>query len=261
MYAPTLLRGSGFDDVFHNPVTKSRPAHEFLSGLPAHAEKSIKHLFRDVSFLYGAAAIALAGLGVGLMTTDRKNAGATFLISMLIGTGMLFLMKRSFPFTRNRMFVIPIFLVHADAGFTWLVQRIPARLQLAPCMLLLILVCSDVRNLIFDDRISQYNDTGRFPEVLQATNFLADVVTEDDVVVALVPLNEPLDYYLRTLHPNVSVRTSRIDGPRNFVVVREDDRYSLPIDGLQPVFKASKTTVLVTPPENMTVTGLAIAED
>ena len=30
---------------------------------------------------------------------------------------------------------------------------------------------------------------------------------------------------------------------------------------MQPVFKAGKTTVFVTPPENITVTGLAIAED
>lgn len=261
MYAPTLLREGGFDDVFHNPVIKSLPANEFFSRIPDHFEKTVRHLFKDVSMVFGAVAIALAGLGVGIMTTDRKNAGATLLISMLIGTGTLFLMKRSFPFTRNWMFVIPIFLVYADAGFTWLVQRIPSRVQFIPFLLLLIPVCSDVRDLIRNDTISQYNDTGRFPEVLPVTSFLAGVVTDDDVVVAQVPHNEPLDYYLRTQHPNVSVRTSRSDGPRNFVVVREGNHRNQPVNGLQPVFKAGKTTVFVTPPENITVTGLAIAED
>lgn len=57
--------------------------------------------------------------------------------------------------------------------------------------------------------------------MLQVTNYLGDVVTDDDVVVAQVPLNEPQVYYLWTQHLHVPVRTWLGDGLKRAPAIRE----------------------------------------
>jgi hypothetical protein len=251
MYAPPLLYDGGFDDVFHNPVIRSLPPEEFVSGIVPHIQKVHRHIMRDVPDAMSMALYILAGLGAVSMLRHRSSSAATLSISLMIGTGGLFLLKQSFPFTRNWMFLIPLALVHADIGFSWVSHSLPRTMKLALTVLILVPCVMSGLDLVQRDRISTYNDTGRFPEVVEVADFLAQTLSDDDVVVAWVPDYEPLTYYLRRRQILVPTRRSVSSDRRCFVVVTDRNKAGhMGMDHLQPVFKTGNASVFMQLPRS-----------
>ena len=236
-YAPTLMREGGWEDVFDNRIVRSRSAEQFYHDLPDKAAQAYRHLMRDVpgAVRIGWGGLLLAGTLSSVLAAGRRRSAAAWFVPMVtLGVAGLFLIKQSFPFNRNWIFVIPWALIVADVGLTHLIgwTRRAIRRQLfghpmgsfaAPVVIVAVATAAGWR-LVRENTIAAYNDTGTFRQAERVADWLSHRVG-DDAIVSRVPLIEPLRYQMWRRGREVTVMRQDPDDIAAWAVVAgEDDR-------------------------------------
>jgi hypothetical protein len=175
----------------------------------------------------------------------RRDPGSMFVIGTLFGVTALFLLKRSLPFTRIWLPLIPIPLVAADVGLTRILRWLPKRLQLLAIICLISAGILISLSLISNDRISENGATGTCPEVIEVVEFLEPILMDDDVLVAGFPLAHTVGYYLSKAGRPIKVRTQIQKQRRNYVLIREGDGKGINTDEMKLIFVSGPTRVFV----------------
>lgn len=257
VYSPSLMRAGGIQDLFDRKLTQSLAEDAFYGGLLQHVFHAYGHLLRDVSgelrCVWGFFFLA----GITRLSQRSPLPQVSLVPSFFVGTGALFFIKQSLPFDRNWIFLIPLSLVIADVGMASLLTKLNEKVAFG---LLAWIACSLTwygAGLMQTNRISTYNDTGTFREVIEVRDFLAAQLTPGDVVVTRVPLSEPLKYYLyragvnhvsfANVVPNIVLagQEELADAiqPKVYAVVREVDTRNPRTEGLTECFRAGQAVV------------------
>jgi hypothetical protein len=140
-------------------------------------------------------AILLAA-GISGAVIKRNWSILLLLPSVLIGLGVVFLLKHSIPFARTWMYLIPFVFIAADMGLAYITESIaPKYRQMIP-FLLLILGGFGAGSLIAGNVIANYPDTGHFPEAPMVVMKLKALMNPGDSLHVGTPADGPVFFYM-----------------------------------------------------------------
>lgn len=207
LYLPPAIVNGGLSNVMSNRFFNPLSVSDFIYAVPGHLASTARWMLTGIGIAGGIGLAALAIIGTIESRQQRRMASALLLPAILSGSLIVLLLKRSIPFERTWIFLIPALLIAADAGFTVLLRRIghSTRWSALPAVLA-------VPGAIWlaDSRVLQtLPDMGNVPEAPAIAESIAHRVAADDIVCASLPVDASVHYYLsRTLEKSAGLPPS-----------------------------------------------------
>lgn len=218
-YLETSIVSGGYQVLYNNRFTKSIPWSAFLGNIRPHIINCATSFTRDVPapIIIGGLLCLVIGEGISL---KRKEWHVFFLLPTLFAASTVILFfKRAIPFERTWIFFIPLTFIIIDYGASCIVKKTNKYVKSA---ILLIIASSAI--LTMNHRIiDKYNDTGRFPEAPFIVRALSSELCPQDQVIANVPANEPIRFYMWYYNmPKNSTNTEQHRPAKTFYIVKKD---------------------------------------
>lgn len=195
LYIPSIIV-SGVRPIVANRFVRSLPWEDFFSGIYPHLSMIVSDFSRDVPVPIIVICAILLAAGVSGAVKKRNWAILLLLPSLLIGSGVVFLLKHSIPFVRTWMYLIPFVFIIADMGLAYVTESIaPKYRQLIPSVLLILGVFG-AGSLVAGNAIAKYPDTGHFPEAPMVVMKLKPLMNPGDSLHVGIPADWPVCFYM-----------------------------------------------------------------
>ena len=196
LYTPVIFVSNGVKSIVANRFVQAQPWQEFLSRMYPHFQETIHDFCRDIPGAVQFTCMMLVIIGMYGSVKKKDWAALLILPSMLLASAIVFLVKHKIPFPRTWIYMIPLILLVADSGFTYITEKVSIRIQLlskvAACVAGTILAVS----LISTDKITSYPDTGVFSEARTVAEYLKPIMTTNDKIDVRLPADWPTYFYL-----------------------------------------------------------------
>jgi uncharacterized membrane protein len=222
-YSPVILY-HGIKVLVGNQYVMPLTWSQFLIGWPGSLRKLWIQWNRGLPTLIGL----LLSAGVGLFFILRRRIdrqGFSLLIATLVLCVLAVFMQRVIPFERVWIFLVPIYLALAAAGFVALTgaNALNSTRWTVVAPPLLLLLCVSI--FVINSR-SVVKSGEAFPDIFQVTNYFDSNLQAGDRIAAACPNDGILLYYAHrdpklneSLHDDGKHPNSRI-----FIVVRNSDQ-------------------------------------
>ena len=235
MLASTCLLSAVIAGVLYLPIIKAAGLAA-LAGNKFVAPSSLFELARslprfvvDVATTWAEPAPALAALLIALLALNGMRRSATSTApslawSAIVGCAIILVATRRAPFVRVWLFLLPLYLLAVARGVIRLAQRVvpergSAAVERTPWLALV--VASAVAAVSLSMHAAEYSqDTGAFPNARGVVDVLATRMRASDRVLAPIPSNGPLIYYLAERGLDTASLTRPLDrADRAFLVL------------------------------------------
>jgi hypothetical protein len=140
------------------------------------------------------------GLLVALRIGNRRLV--SLLPALLLGSALVFLIKKSIPFSRTWIYFIPFVLVLADAGYAWCVGAVAPGVRRALNIGLFLGTAAFAFGLARNGVINDSKDSGASNSAPAMAAQIDKLVPGRDWICARTPDDVPLRYYLTALRAN-----------------------------------------------------------
>jgi len=166
--------------------------------------RSLPRFFADVATTWAEPAPAIAALLVALlavngMRRDKPSPTPSLAWSAIIGCVVILVLTRRAPFVRVWLFLLPMYLLAVSRGIIRITRRVATRSGPArdgtPWMVLTLATLLAAVSLS-TRAAERSDDTGAFPGARGVVDLLAPRIRPSDRVLAHIPANGPLLYYL-----------------------------------------------------------------
>lgn len=216
LYTPVVLVSGGFEYILHNRFVRPQPWGSFFRQLGPHVWETAGALASGVPRL---ALVAIAILIVtGFYASARDRNWPMFMLLPLVVTSsvVVLIAQHRIPFERTWIYLLPLFIVVADAGFARLLEMGRPRIQSAAIGVLFLLATILGLRLVRSYPAVQYcTDAGEeFPEARIAAQFLKPMLVEGDAVRTSLSAEQPTFFYLWYETSVVNPRTHRTARPQ-----------------------------------------------
>ncbi len=196
VYAPVIVITGGSKYILSNWVVAPQSWNNFLGGIYPHIVQTISHFLRDVPVFITFVFFTFLVTGIYAALREKKWESLLILPILCLGAGIILLFNHKIPFPRTWIYILPFLFIVIDFGFVYFTENIFSGFQPFLSTLIAILIAYYAFHLISVDAISQYSDTGIFPEAPVVAKYLKFHMHSGDDLRATIPLNEPLNYYL-----------------------------------------------------------------
>lgn len=243
-YTPVAIRSDGWDSLTSNRFVQPLPMTAFESGIGPHLIGALQDFSRDIPALVTILVITLCALGLQAAFRSRNHALLLLLPGLLFGAGVLFVAKRSIPFSRTWIYLIPFFLVVADAGFSLCCSKLAPPIRNMTVGAIAALAALFAFGIAAKNVVAAYPDTGRATGAREVARFLGPRLSKDDAVCAKLPADSIMAYYLwRGVIPQEL--PPRTDADRLFLIRPEVEIQGVDegIRGATRLFKSSETAL------------------
>jgi Dolichyl-phosphate-mannose-protein mannosyltransferase len=192
LYLP-VLRGWALDAVIGNRFVAPLGEATFLRRLPGSLASTWRLAVRDTP--PALVLVLLAGVALGVAGHRRLGAQRVPLLPVAVGwCAALVLVQRVVPFPRVWLFLLPLAFGTAAAGLTlpWRRRHRPLEAALAAVALFAVLAAATVAS----GGVLRSRETGTLPAAASMAAILRDRLGPGDAVLAALPADAPLAYYL-----------------------------------------------------------------
>jgi hypothetical protein len=195
LYIPSIIV-SGVCPIVANRFVKSLPWEDFFSEIYPHFSMMVSDFSRDVPVPIIFVCAILLAAGVSGAVKKRNWAILLLLPSVLLGSGVVFLLKHSIPFVRTWMYIIPFFFIITDMGLAYITESIARKYRMLIPSVLLIFGVFGAGSLISGNVIAKYPDTGHFPEAPMMVMKLKPLMNPGDSLHVGIPADWPVFFYM-----------------------------------------------------------------
>lgn len=196
LYSPVFFVSNGIEPVIANDYVKALPTAAFLSRIYPHFADTLADFWRDIPGPVLALGAVLMALGAYGAAKKRDWPVLVLLPAVLSASVLLFLVKRAIPFPRTWIFLIPIAILLADAGWTYCIGMLPGKTRRSINHAITFAGAGYALFLMGANAIAKYPDTGAFPEAPRVAAYLKPLIKLGDEVHASVPADYPTYFYL-----------------------------------------------------------------
>jgi len=196
LYTPVIFVSKGIGPLLDNDYVKAQPTAEFLSEIYPHAAATLADFSRDIP---GPILISFVALMViGTYGAAKKCDWPVLLLlpAVFTASAILFFVKHAIPFPRTWIFLIPVAILLANAGWVYCLEGLPGKIQRSMNRGTILAGGVYALSLILSNAIAKYPDTGTFPEAPRIAGYLKALMKEGDEVYASVPADYPTYFYL-----------------------------------------------------------------
>jgi hypothetical protein len=243
-YTPVAIRSDGWDSLTSNRFVQPLPMTAFESGIGPHLLGTLQDFSRDIPAFVTILVMILGALGLHAAFRSRNHALLLLLPGLLVGAGVLFIVKRSIPFSRTWIYLIPFILVVADAGFSFCCGRLTPLIRNMAIAAIAALAALFAFEIAAQNVVTAYPDTGRATGASEVSRFLGPMLSRDDAVCAKLPADSIMAYYLwKDVTPQELLSRTATD--RLFLIRPEAEARGIDegIEGATRLFKSSETAL------------------
>lgn len=243
-YSPVIYK-SGITSILNNEYVQSQSIETFVKALRWHIEGTVRLFFQDVPIPYTICALIFIAIGAkDLYEKAAGNRIISLLISCIFSAAAITLANHKIPFARTWIYLIPLFIIVADYGLAFVLQRcnqaISSTLSIILCLgaVWLSITLTQTR------AIERNDDTGIFPAGPDVGQYLAKKIKSGDSVFIPCCENYPLFYYLWLYHaPPYSYNFQTLTADTYYVVPRGKRLEDLTDESPIVVFEANGTKI------------------
>jgi hypothetical protein len=251
LYGPVIFVTNGIAPIVSNPFVASLSSADFFTRLPLHVADAIKDMIRGLPVGTGVFLGALIAGQAMTRIQRRPFALVSLLPAFILGCALVLVAKHAIPFSRTWIFLTPILAIVFSCIF-WPLEATMRRTRTAllPTFFAVLGILAYIT--VQADATSDFSDTGVSPGAEQLSIALRHIADGNDAVVASIPLDAPLRYYLKRNGSECKVVTTgdmlsgktKVLGITYYAV--QSDRYSLrDICGLKASFLFEVAGLLV----------------
>ena len=194
LYAP-IIRTAGLAALTGNKFVLPASLTALVRGLPRFAV--------EIAITWAEPAPAIAALLVVLLAVNgmrraERSASPSLAWSAVLGCAAVLVLTRRTPFVRVWLFLLPLYLIAVARGVIRLARRVawrPAAAASTPWPTLAAATALAVVAIV-GRNAEQSPDTGAFPGARGVVGLLAPHMRASDRLLAPIPANGPLIYYL-----------------------------------------------------------------
>jgi hypothetical protein len=216
LYTPVVLASGGFEYILHNRFVRPQPWHEFLSQLTPHLRQT------TIAFASGIPSLALVAVAVLIVagfyaSVRNRNWPLCMLLPLILASLVVILLaEHHIPFERTWIFLLPLIILVADAGFAAALESFPPRFRSSLIGALFLLVATLGVRLIASDPAAVDSTVagGDFPEARVAAQFLQPMLMPGDAVRTSLSAEQPTFFYLWYDTSVVNPRTQKSIKPQ-----------------------------------------------
>jgi hypothetical protein len=223
-YTPVVFVSNGFEHILRNRFVLPQPWGEFFQQLGPHLRQTVGALSWGVPWLAEFAIVILIIAGLRSAARRRNRAMFMLLPLTLASAAMILIAQHRIPFDRTWIFVLPLLLLVADAGFTRILEVTSPRLRSVAIGASVMLALYVGARLIAENPTLQYAAGDEFPDARLAAQFLKPMLAEGDAVRTSFDAEAPTFFYLwrdtsvvnPVTHKTVRPRTMFYAGDQEF---------------------------------------------
>ena len=129
-YIPVIIESNGIDTILSNRFVTSEPWNIFINKVIPHLKGTFSHFNGNIPNIVVYS--GLISLIVGLFASQKEKKWELFflLISLLLGAGVIFVLKHKIPFSRTWIYLLPFIYIVAGYGIDYIVNKISAKLYI-----------------------------------------------------------------------------------------------------------------------------------
>ncbi len=192
-YTPVVIVSNGFQGIVHNTFVKPQPFNDFLHQLTSH----LRDTFITITDHIPPATLAVFAffLLAGFFASAVRRQWPMFLLLplTLLGSAVILFAQHRIPFPRTWIFLVPIFILLADAGFTLLLDLVGRPVRPVLLASLFLAAATLATRYIASYPAQVYS---QFPEAAVAAEFLQPLLRPGDTVITSASVQEPTFFYL-----------------------------------------------------------------
>ncbi|MFO1436490.1 MAG: glycosyltransferase family 39 protein [Gammaproteobacteria bacterium] len=196
-YTPVTLISGGLQGVMANKEARPLPFWHFAHQIGPHIEVAANALVVDIPRMVALILIVFVIVGEVQLLRKKNYTATLFLPLVVLGSMAVLFLKRSIPFPRTWIFLIPVVLVTAGFGVAGAMRTLRLNVQWSVIILLVVLAGLFSFYVVSRNAIVGYEETGTAPDMPQIADKLQGIVLPGDHVCALPPINVISAYYLR----------------------------------------------------------------
>jgi hypothetical protein len=197
LYSP-ILAGPGLGALTRNRFVTATGWSEFASGLSGTLAEALRSWSLGVP-----RAFSLVLLGFVVIALFKHRAISRFRFGLplaaFVWCAALLIVTRRAPFPRVWLWLLPLAASVAAAGIVFVFERWPVSvsvIQRRIGVIAVVLALGIASSIVTSFAVLLSRDTGTFREAEDAAATLSPVLRPGDRVLAGIPTNGPLDYYL-----------------------------------------------------------------
>lgn len=233
LYTPSMIVSGGVKLLVSNPLFAPLTWGDFFSKTYPHFQEIFRDFSRDIPWQILMVGIVLVIAGL-IENIQKHNWNIVLLLpSLLLGSGVIFFVQHRIPFVRTWIYLIPFVLMIADAGFTFVSKKY---FQVF-CFLIIILGAGFAASLILKNAISEYPDTGYFPEAPVIATYLKPLIHQGDTVHVRQPADWSMYFYFWYYNVTASKKKISDSDVENEFFIVDTRGYSIKSMTDKPVFK------------------------
>lgn len=237
LYTPVIVASQGIETIVNNSYVEPQAWSTFFEQLYPHIRSTLSDFLRDVPAGLRLLLALLVSLGIFSYVKKRDHASFLLLPSLMFGSAVIFFLQHKIPFGRTWIFVIPFIIVIADAGFTFILERLSPRMNRYLLVVTFLAAVVFATSLTASNAIARYPDTGAFSEAPIAAKFLETQITKQEpglVFESKTPATYPIYFYLWYYDVPIEFANDNSAHPDTIYIVQKST-YSLDDMTDQPV--------------------------
>lgn len=193
LYSPIIFASNGIRAMVAHPSVHSLPWHHFAPRIYPLLTQIVSDYSSHLPLTVLSGGILLMLVGILVATGKRNWALVLLMPALLFGLGIVFLVYHGIPPARTYIYLIPFALILADAGFTYLREKLPCNLQFFPLLAVILLGSCFAVSLISRNTIAKYPD--KFPEASFVVKYLMPLMGSNDIVHMRYTADYPCYFY------------------------------------------------------------------
>jgi hypothetical protein len=230
LYLPAVLH-SGLRALLFNHFVRPLTLHDFLRQAPVLPSALWASWSESVP---GAVLIALV-IGVAVAIFRDKDLFA-LLLSFAIAVVALLVIQRVVPPSRVFLFVLPIVCICASSGFLHLLIRWRGISRFVLIRIAAVALAAWMGFAVLrTGSVTASEETGSFQDNEEVMNFLDTVTRPDDVVLMVLPVDQPSKYYYLQSMTTAWEQQSEEKLFRRLFIVLRDHHGPIPARDWQPI--------------------------
>jgi uncharacterized membrane protein len=192
-YTPSIIESDGVQSIVANSFVQPLAWGAFAAGILPHVRSVASQFAWNVPAPMPTVCALLTLLGMAGAVYERNWAVMLLAPAMLLGSGVVFLLKQSIPFPRTWVYLIPFALIVADAGLTYSMKWAPRKTQFVVPVFLMACGLYSVMTMMSEDTIARSAD---FPDGPGIVKELKSVMNQGDVVHVNMPIDWQTYFYM-----------------------------------------------------------------
>lgn len=217
LYTPVVLATGGYERIIANDTVLPLSWEEFISKTPDHFYLVFQRNMQGIPTWLLLISLLISLFGAIWLFIKKKSKLLLLILSFVLAAATVYFAKRSIPFPRTWLFILPLAFMLVDAGYTAIAERLKKQYQTALAIAIGFVSIYQLPN----NTLRSFNTFGTFEEAEKLSNWLTDKLPDIHGIHLAYPTRYTTLYYLLQHHDFEKIHLLSNSNHPNYFVIKK----------------------------------------